>query len=49
MSIVWLPSTRELYFDHCLVGVRLLHCLRVRLRNGNEGTYAHAQYSGRAR
>ena len=42
--ILWLPSTREKLCGfnapgHCLVHVCLLHCMRVRLRNGYTQAY----------
>ena len=45
ITIVWLPSTTEWLFGfnapgHCLVRVRLLHCMRVLLRNGYTRAYA---------
>ena len=45
VTILRLPSTREQLFGfnapgHCLVRVRLLHCMRVRLRNGYTRAYA---------
>ena len=44
-TILRLPSTREQRFDfnapgHCLVRVRLLHCMHVRLCNGYTRAYA---------
>ena len=43
--ILRLPSTREYLFGfnapgHCLVRMRLLHCMRVQLRNGYTLAYA---------
>ena len=45
VTILRLPSTRELLFGfntpgHCLGCVRLLHRMRVRLRNGCTRAYA---------
>ena len=40
---IYMPSTRETFWlqpsSHCLVRVRLLHCMHVRLRNGYMRVY----------